>query len=139
MFPAHSVMTKEVITVKANTPIMDAVSLLIKNSISGLPVVDDDNNLIGIFSEKDALSLLHNTSDTLLNVADFMTDQVISFDENESLIKLCQCLIDNPFRRVPITSGKKLVGIVSRRDIMKKILEIRNYKLDKQNLAGEDA
>ncbi|MCP5463824.1 MAG: CBS domain-containing protein [Deltaproteobacteria bacterium] len=140
MFTAKETMTKNVITVTTKTAITEAIKMLIKNKISGLPVVDDQNKLIGILSEKDALKLLHNPSDSVLTVRDFMTKNVVSFDENDSLIKICQCLIDNPFRRVPITKGdKELVGVISRRNIMEKILEMKHIRLEDSGLQGEDA
>jgi len=144
MFPAKDVMTKDVITVHPDTHIMEAIELLIKHSATSLPVTDSDGNLVGIFSEKDALTLLQASSESeaVLNVHDFMTKDVVSFDENDSLIKICQCMIENPFRRIPITSGgKKLAGVISRRSIMRKILELKHYTMDgdKQNLLGEDA
>ena len=126
MFKAESVMTKTVITVKGATPIYEAVSLLVKHGISGLPVVDNDYKLIGILSEKDALRLLHNTPETGLSVADFMTRKVVQFGPEDSLIDICNCFIQNPFRRVPIVEKSgKLVGVLSRRDIMKQILKIK--------------
>ncbi len=62
-------------------------------------------------------------------VNDFMTQPAISFDENESLIDVCECLTNNFFRRVPVTSKGKLVGVVSRRDIIfEYILELHEAK-----------
>jgi CBS domain-containing protein len=136
MFKAESVMTKEVITVKGGTPIYEAVALLVKHGISGLPVVDNDYKLIGILSEKDALKLLHNTPETGLSVADFMTRKAIAFLPDDSLIDICNCLIQNPFRRVPIVEKNgKLVGVISRRDIMKQILKIK--QVDIYNTSGD--
>ena len=66
------------------------------------------------------LSALENDSAT---VEDFMTKEVISFDQQEDLIAVCECLIKNHFRRIPIVSQGKLTGIISRRDIIKYILE----------------
>lgn len=140
MFEAQSVMTKNVITVKPNTPIIDAVRLLVKHAISGLPVVNDSNELVGILSEKDALSLLHNPTDSATYVSDYMTPDVVKFLNTDSLVQVCQCLIKNPFRRVPIVDqNNKLCGVISRRDIMKKILEMRRVSLDETNIQGEDA
>jgi len=140
MFEAKTVMTKGVIAATPDTSITDAIRMLVKHSVSGLPVVDAENNLVGILTEKDALSLLTHPDEHKPNVADYMTHDVIQFDENESLINICNCLIEQPFRRVPITSGgKKLVGIISRRDIMKKILEMKHIAVEDSGLAGEDA
>lgn len=140
MFEAKTVMTREVVTVKKDTHIIDAVKLLVKHSISGVAVVDNDHNLVGILSEKDALKLLQNPEETAVTVGEYMTKDVVHFDENDSLIDICNCLITNPFRRVPITTGgKKLAGIISRHDIMKTILEMRRINLEDVKLAGEDA
>lgn len=140
MFEAKTAMTKAVITVKKDTHILDAVKLLVKHEISGVAVVDNDYNLVGILSEKDALKLLQNPEETAVTVGDYMTKDVVHFDENDSLIDICNCLIKNPFRRVPITTnGSKLAGIISRHDIMKKILEMRRINLEDVKLEGEDA
>lgn len=139
MFEAHTVMTKNVVTVQKDTPVIEAVRLLVKHQVSGLPVVDEDNNLVGMFSEKDALELLQS-SESPLEVKDYMTKDVISFDVKDSLIDICRCLIKHHFRRVPITrEGKKLAGVVSRHDIMKKILEMKHVVLEDVGLEGEDA
>ena len=124
MLRAKDIMTQSVIFVKPNTPVHKAMEMLVVNNISGIPVVDDDMALVGIISEKDILRLntdfkgLINTS-----VADFMTQPAIFFEENESLLDVEQCLANNDFRRVPVTSRGTLVGIISRRDIIKRMLK----------------
>ena len=52
-----------------------------------------------------------------------MTEDVVSFDVKDDLIEICECLIQNDFRRVPIVADGRLVGIISRKDIIKYILE----------------
>jgi IMP dehydrogenase len=140
MFPANSVMTKEVITTTKDTSIYEAVKSMVNNRISGLPVIDENRLLVGILTEKDALMLLQNADSQGVVVGDFMTSEVIKFNEEDSLIKVSNCLIKNPYRRVPIVNtDNQLVGIVSRRDIMKKILEMRHINLHDSGLQGEDA
>ena len=53
-----TIMTTNVIVVKRQTPISEVIEILLKNNITGLPVVDDDMTLVGIISEKDVLSLI---------------------------------------------------------------------------------
>ncbi|HEG43038.1 MAG TPA: CBS domain-containing protein [Phycisphaerales bacterium] len=123
MNETKTIMTTNVVTVKSDTPIDRALELLIEKNITGLPVVDDDRTLIGIISEKDMLKLLPDLEDESATVADFMTKKITCFDQDEDLIAICECLMNNNFRRVPIVSNGKLVGVISRRDIIKYIIE----------------
>ena len=123
MLKAGDFMTKNVVSVKKNTPIYEALELLRKNDITGMPVTEDDMTLVGIITEKDILKLLSVLENDSATVEDFMTKEVISFDQEEDLIAICECLIRNNFRRIPIISKGKLTGIVSRKDIIKYILE----------------
>lgn len=123
MFETKELMTKNVITVKGQTSIYDAIQILVDNNITGLPVVNDDGSLKGILSEEDALDLLSEDENSSGKVEDYMTTEVVAFDQNEDLIAICECLINNHFRRVPILADGKVVGILSRRDIIKFITE----------------
>lgn len=126
MIKAKNIMTKEVITVKEDTPIYDAVELMPKNDITGIPVVDDDMNLAGILTEKDVLRLFYaHEHEKDKTVGYFMTRPAITFDEEADLREICDCLMKNHFRRVPVTSAGKLVGIVSRADIIEYVLQVR--------------
>ncbi|MHC4477488.1 MAG: CBS domain-containing protein [Planctomycetota bacterium] len=125
MLKAKDIMTEHVISTKKSTPIYEAVELLIDNGVAGIPVVEDDGTLVGILSEKDVLRL-HNAPNYGKNhtVDDYMTQPAVHFDKEESLAEICNCLLEYPFRRVPVTSDHKLVGIVSRRDIIKCIVQL---------------
>ncbi len=127
MLKAKDIMTEDVVSVKKDTPIYEAVDILAENQIAGIPVVEDDMTLIGILSEKDVLSLLFfYGQDEKRTVNDFMTQPAVCFDEDESLINVCDCLTHHDFRRVPITSNGKLVGVVSRADIIECIRHLRH-------------
>ena len=125
MLKARDIMTKRVFSVKADTPIFEALKIIASYGISGLPVVEDDMTLIGIVSEKDVLSLFYNDDDGEITVSDFMTQPPLYFDEDESLMDVCDFLRKNVFRRVPITSKGKLVGIISIRDVIEYILQLK--------------
>ena len=123
MFETKTIMTTDVIAVKKQTPISSVIKILVENNITGLPVVNDDMTLAGIISEKDVLGLLSDLEDDSAKVEDFMTKDVVSFEQDEDLIAICECLVQNNFRRVPIVAEGKLVGVISRKDIIKSILE----------------
>ncbi len=123
MLKAKDIMTKEVITVRKDTPIFEALELLAKNDITGIPVVEDDMTLVGILTEKDVLRLFYAHEDQKNEtVSSFMTQPAVHFDENETLPDVCDCLMNYFLRRVPVTSNGKVVGIISRTDIIEYIL-----------------
>lgn len=126
MFKAKHIMTKDVISVRKDTPICQCLVLMAKHKISGIPVVEDDMSLVGFISEKDVLHLFYaRTDQEEKTVKDFITQPAIYFDENESLLDICKLLAKNIIRRVPITSKGKLVGIIGRGDIIAHIVKAK--------------
>ncbi|MHC4659070.1 MAG: CBS domain-containing protein [Planctomycetota bacterium] len=114
MLKAKDVMTKDPITVKESTPIYEAMELFVKHGISGMPVVEDDMTLVGILSEKDLIKVIRDTEEAEnKTVSDFMTQPPIGFELDESLLDVCDFLMKNIFRRVPITSEGKCASIYS--------------------------
>ena len=125
MLEAKDIMTRDVICIHKDTPIFQAVDLMAQNNITGIPVVEDDMSLVGILSEQDVLRLFHTYEDEKgRTVNDFMTQPAIHFEENEYVLDICYCLRDNAIRRVPVTSNGKVVGVISRSDILKCIIEL---------------
>ncbi len=124
---ARHVMTCGLLTVSRNTPIYRAMELIAAGDITGLPVVDDAMKLIGIVSEKDLIKLLCDQNAGAGLVQDVMTREVVSFDWDDSLFEICQCLINNNFRRIPILEKGKLTGIISRRDIIMYIMQNKDH------------
>jgi CBS domain-containing protein len=130
MLRAKDIMTKEVVTIRKDSPVCEAIQLLLKNEVAGIPVVEEDMTLVGILTEKDVLGLYYAPEDTREKKAgEFMTQPAVHVDENEDLEEICNCLLDVTFRRVPVTSSGKVVGVISRPDVIRWILE----------LAGENA
>jgi len=127
MISIKTIMTKDVITVTAKMPIYEALNLLKKHDVSGLPVIDYEGRVIGILSEKDVLKLLLNQKVVANDkVEDYMTREVVAFSEMDNAIDICKFFIKSHIRRVPIVRGEKLVGVVSRRDIVLLILEAKS-------------
>ncbi len=121
------VMTKDVVSVKKETPIYEAMELMRKNDITGMPVIEDDMTLVGVITEKDVLRLFcGDEDDNNTTVGSFMTRPAVSYRGDESLQSVCDFMMVNYFRRVPVVSKKgKLVGIISRPDIIDYIIEQR--------------
>ncbi len=123
MTTARDIMKSSLVTVLENTSLREAVQLLITHRISGLPVVDGEGDLKGILTEKDAMRLLYEDKGAYTKVSDLMVREVRAFQADAPLEQICDCLMANTFRRVPILEGEKLVGLISRADLMPSILE----------------
>src|SRR3989339_117784 len=123
MVKAKDVMTTKVYSVTQDTALIDAIILLIEKKIAGVPIVDKDNNLRGVITEKDMLDLLNKgkvTSD--MKVRDFSSVKVNMVSPNDELGKVSKVFLENSYRMIPVCDGQKLVGVISRRDIIKIIL-----------------
>ena len=115
MLKARDFMTEIVLSVRRDTPVEEALELLLEHKISGVPVVEEDMTLVGIVTEKDLLRLLFEPQGVKgKTVEGFMTHSTVNFEEDESIEEICQCLDKVSFRRVPVTKEGKVVGIVSR-------------------------
>ena len=131
MVIARDLMQTDLVSVTPETSIMDVVDILGEKRLTGLPVVDGEGNLVGIITEKDvvriAYQIITDTYDlgTCKTVSDLMITDVITFDPENNLADICQCFMNRPIRRVPVGKNGKLVGIVSRRDIIFKAFTCR--------------
>jgi len=124
---AKDIMTKEVISAKRDTPIYEAVRILRKNEITGMPIVEDDMTLVGVLTEKDVLRLFYAGEDEKNKTAnDYMTRPAVSYKEDDTLQSICDFMMINYFRRVPVTSKEgKVVGIISRPDVIDYMLQMK--------------
>ncbi len=130
MLRARDIMIKNVVSVKKDTPIYEAVKLLVEHNISGLPVVEDDMTLVGVLSEKDVVDLFYqNEKAENKTVNNYMTEPPVHFEENSTLVNICDFLNKNIFRRVPVTSDGKLIGIISVKDVLNSVLQLRQEKM----------
>jgi len=120
----RDIMRTEPISVSPATPVTEVLRLLIDNHISGVPVVQADKSIVGVLTEMDLLSLFWE--DGVSVAADLMTKNPRSFSVDEPVVDVVDCLMANNFRRVLIHEDGKLVGLISRADLMPAILrEVR--------------
>lgn len=133
---AKEIMTSPVITARYNTSLRDAENILKEKKITGLPVVNDKNEIVGIISEKHLLSIYdiraeeHDVTDMAFRlpyecrtwVEEIMTKEVISVTEDTPLKEICRLMVENHIHRLPVLRGKKVVGIISSLDLAKLLL-----------------
>ena len=108
-------MTANVISVHDTSTVEDAARLLARHRISGLPVVDEGDALVGLVTEHDLISK------SGVSVADIMTRGVVSISADTELEEVTHLLTNRRIRRVPVLDGNKLVGILSRSDLVRQI------------------
>ncbi|MHC4836414.1 MAG: CBS domain-containing protein [Planctomycetota bacterium] len=128
MLQAKTIMIKDVVSIRPQDTLDKVIGILVDKDITGIPVVNEDRTLAGIITERDILSYMleqdaitHLTDSNMCEhtVYHAMTTDVIAFDEDTPLTEICECLVNRPFRRVPIVDEDcKLIGIISRRDII---------------------
>jgi CBS domain-containing protein len=115
-------MARTLVTFKPETDVLDAVHELVKHRIAGAPVVDDAGNLLGMLSELDCLKIALHAGyhgDWGGPVSDYMTNGVKTVDGEMSIIDLAQVFLDTNFRRFPVVERNRLVGQISRRDVLR--------------------
>lgn len=110
---ARDIMTGNVISVRPDTPVDRIARLLTEHQITGMPVVDNEGRVIGIVSEYDVISKRGRTA------ADIMSRDVISVSEDTSAESVAQLLSERRVRRVPVLRDGRLVGIISRADLVR--------------------
>lgn len=124
----REVMATGLLTLKPDIPIFQAISLLIKNRVSGAPVVDANYKLVGIISEKDCLRVFANEAFFSEGpgglVEDYMSREVKTIDPDEDVFTAADIFLKHSFRRLPVVEDGNLVGQVSRRDILMASLKI---------------
>ncbi|MBT8092306.1 MAG: CBS domain-containing protein [Gammaproteobacteria bacterium] len=115
-------MARTLVTFKPDTDVLDAIHLLVKHRIAGAPVVDDEGNLIGMLSEYDCMKIALEAGyhgNWGGPVRDFMSDGVQTVDADMSIVDLAQVFVEKKFRRFPVMQDTRLVGQISRRDVLR--------------------
>lgn len=138
------IMSKEVISLKPDTTVKDAVKSLFQLHISGLPVIENER-LVGMFTEKDILqyilpsyiekigSFVYTEGSKVikrklmelanLKVADLMRKEVVTVEENTSIEEVARIMLTQKIRRIPVLNKEgKVVGIIAREDIVKVLI-----------------
>jgi CBS domain-containing protein len=130
---ARDIMTSPVVTVRADIPVKEAAALLAARGFTALPVVDGDDRLIGIVTEADLVRdriprdprhLVHvdvppEQLPSRPTVGEVMSTPVTTMGPGADVVDLCTALLEAGRRSMPIVDGSRLVGIVTRRDLVR--------------------
>jgi len=144
---AHQIMTRPVVTVTPETTIVDAANLMLQRHVSGLPVVDGGGKLVGVVSEGDfirrseigtgrrrgrwlrfILGQGKSASDFVHEhghkVGEVMTKSPLTITEDTALAEIVALMEKNNVKRLPVVRGDKVVGIVSRANLLQAVASL---------------
>ncbi|HBG61092.1 MAG: hypothetical protein A2Y03_11520 [Omnitrophica WOR_2 bacterium GWF2_38_59] len=115
------IMTTQVLTIQETASLKEVIQLLVEIDISGLVVVNAAEEVVGVITGKDVLVAFDYLQQIKAPIKDYVSDGVISVSEESTVEEVSRILVQNNILRVPVLRDKKLVGIVSRRDVLRHI------------------
>ena len=124
-------MTKKLITFRPEQPISEVIDALLKHRITGGPVLNAENQVVGLIDDKDCLKVLfagayYNHPVHKDTVADYMSNVMKTISVNDDIIDVGNIFISTPYKRlVVLDDDGRLVGQISRRDILRAIKELK--------------
>jgi len=129
----RDVMIRQPITVSPNITVFEAAQIIMENKITGVIVVDDDKNLVGILSELDCLRVTlagaYNDDEfSTALVRDVMTEKVAVQNPNDDIVDVATSMLEHKQRRRPVVEDGKVVGQITCRQILKVISEASRKK-----------
>ncbi|MDH3546474.1 MAG: CBS domain-containing protein [Gammaproteobacteria bacterium] len=120
-------MTGKLVAFTPDTDVLDAIHELVQKRIAGAPVVDDHGNLVGMLSEFDCMKVVLTSgyhSEPGGPVAALMSSDVKTVDANMSIFDLAQLFMESGFRRYPVMKDNRLIGQISRRDVLRALSDL---------------
>ncbi|MGW8368490.1 MAG: CBS domain-containing protein [Gammaproteobacteria bacterium] len=124
---AKDYMTKSLVTLRPEMDVVDAVHVLVEHKISGAPVLDDHGTIVGMLTERDCMEVVLKASyhgELGGKVEQYMSRVVRTVDVGSSVLDLAQMFVNSPYRRYPVMDGNRLVGIISRRDMLRAVQDL---------------
>ena len=115
-------MAASLVVLQPDMEMLRAIHLFVENRISGAPVTDEHGNLVGVLSELDCMRVALNAGyyeQLGGQVHEYMSTDVRTVQADASILELAQMFLDSPYRRYPVLDNNRLVGQISRRDVLR--------------------
>ncbi len=123
MLTAGAIMTSNLVTVRPNASIEEAIDLLLEAQISGLPVIDDDDRLVGVITEFALLATAYDRRIKDHTVSQHMTRDLITVEVDDPIGRVADLCIVHRVRRLPVIKEGRMVGVIARRDVLRALVE----------------
>jgi CBS domain-containing protein len=127
---AKDIMSKFAITVEENASLTEAAHLLMRFKISGMPVVSESGDLVGVITATDLFNIMGKTADDfslpedLSNVKKVMTKDVLTIDTEVTLLDIIHIMHDKNIHTLPVVGDGEIKGVVGRRDVFNKYYKL---------------
>lgn len=125
MVTAREIMTKHVVYIDPDEPMEHAIDLMLRHGVSGLPVVASCGALLGMITEYDILGIINDPDTERNKVYHFMSRDPVVVEASTRLFELVELFLNRPIRRYPVVDDGKLVGIISRRELIRFLRDVR--------------
>lgn len=127
----YMIPLSQMITLRPDQDIHEAIAIILKERISGAPVMDEHQHLVGNLSEKDCLQIIVDQAHNDLPVAsrkvsDYMSTKVHTFSLKTNVVEAAMEFLNSPIRRYAIVDKGVLIGQISRREILRATQNIKN-------------
>ena len=118
-------MTRNVFTLKKNVSVVAAIRAILDHKITSAPVIDDEGRLIGMFSEKDSIKVVLDAAynqDMGGSVEEFMATNIETVQPEDNIVELAERFQNSAMRSFPVMDEDKLVGVISRTDVLRALV-----------------
>ena len=120
-----SVMVKDVITAQQTMQLKNVAAIMLEKSIGSLPIVDENDAMVGIVSKADFVTLAVGIAFDKITVSEIMSNEVTSVSPQERLIHARRLMLESKVGRLPVIEDGKLVGMLTSKDLMRAFIDFR--------------
>ena len=139
MLSAKDVMVSPVITVTPDETVEQVAQKIVTHHLGGMPVVDQGGKLLGMVTERALLHMVHDQSVSQGVVADYMTKNVVSVDADQTISEAVSQIVDHGVTRLPVTCEGNVVGMISRREVLRRACEELTHRSQRDRLRNLQA
>lgn len=123
MYQVKDAMCRKLVSIVPNATVEEAIRTLLDHKISGAPVIDKEGKLVGIISQFQLLEVLYDPQIRTQRVQQFMTKEVLTIEDTALLGMAANLFVLHRIHRLPVLQGDRVVGVISRSDLLKYFLE----------------